>query len=95
MQIGWQRSIGSLFLVLILTPTLQAQRPVPTPSPIVDANNRFAFKLFKHLTTETPDHNILVAPTGLSLTFGLNRLSNSPAWISRRSTLASPLCGRK
>jgi len=69
---------------------LQAQYSVPTPSPIVDANSRFAFKLFKQLTTKLrPQHPC--CPTGLSLTFGLldngsdpetrkelNRLSNSP-----------------
>ena len=71
MQSGMTRQAGGLLLVLILTSVLQAQYSVPTPSPIVDANSRFAFKLFKQLTTETPDHNILVAPTGLSLTFGL------------------------
>jgi serine protease inhibitor len=63
---------GQLFLfVVLLTPALQAQTSVPAPAPIVDANSRFAFKLFKQLATKTPDHNILVAPTGLSLTFGL------------------------
>ena len=71
MQAGWQRHIGWLSLALILTTALQAQNSVSAPSPIVDANSRFAFKLFRQLTAETPDRNILVAPTGLSLTFGL------------------------
>jgi serine protease inhibitor len=71
MQTVWQGRAGWFLLVLLLTPALQAQRSVPAPSPIVDANSRFAFKLFKQLTTQTPDHNILVAPTGLSVTFGL------------------------
>ena len=70
-QTGWQRHVGWLLLALALAPTLQAQRSVPAPSSIVDANSRFGFKVFNRLTTQTPDRNILVAPTGLSLTFAL------------------------
>jgi len=71
LQTGRQRHVGWLLLALALAPTLQAQRSVPAPSSIVDANTRFAFKVFNRLTTQTPDRNILVAPTGLSLTFAL------------------------
>ena len=71
MQNGALRYIVWLFFVLVLAPTLEAQRSVPAPLPIVDANSRFAFKLFRKRTTATPDRNILVAPTGLSLAFGL------------------------
>jgi serpin B len=78
MQIGWKRHIGRLSLVLVLSTALLAQRSSPALSPIVDANSRFAFKLFKQLTTETPDHNILVAPTGLSLAFGLLNNGSDP-----------------
>src|ERR1700675_1218356 len=66
-HVGWLLFV----LVLVLSATLEAQFATPSPSPTVDANTRFAFKLFKHLNTKTPDRNILVAPTGLSLTFGL------------------------
>ena len=72
------RRFGWLSLVFFLTAALQAQRATPAPSPIVDANSRFAFKLFQQLTTKTPDHNILVAPTGLSLTFGLMDNGSDP-----------------
>lgn len=36
---------------------------------LVDANNRFALKLFDHATTSAPRENILVAPTALFLDF--------------------------
>ena len=70
MPIEW-RSVRCILLVLILTSMSQAQLNDPATSPIVDANSRFAFKLFKQLTNDNPQHNIVVAPTGLSLTFGL------------------------
>jgi serine protease inhibitor len=51
---------------------------ISSPSSIVDANSRFAFKVFKQLTAQTPDHNVLLAPTGLSLTFGLLENGSDP-----------------
>jgi serine protease inhibitor len=38
---------------------------------VSDANTRFSFKLFHQLVTQTSDRNILLAPTGPSLTFAL------------------------
>ena len=64
------------FFVTVLLLSLQShpQTSSPAEALIVNANGRFAFKLFNQLVTTTPDKNILLAPTGLSLTFGL--LSN-------------------
>lgn len=41
------------------------------PSMVVAANTRFAFKFFHLLVHKTSDQNVLIAPTGLSLTFAL------------------------
>ncbi|HLX85137.1 MAG TPA: serpin family protein [Terriglobales bacterium] len=71
MQTGSRRRACWLLIALATTGILRAQDKALAPSPIVDANTRFAFSLFQQLTTQTPDHNILVAPTGLSLTFSL------------------------
>lgn len=38
---------------------------------VVEANTRFALKVFRFLANKTSDRNVLVAPTGLSLTFAL------------------------
>jgi serine protease inhibitor len=38
---------------------------------LVEANTRFSFKLFHQLVSRTADKNVLVSPTGLSLTFAL------------------------
>lgn len=40
-------------------------------SAVVSANTRFAFKFFKSVVGKTSSENVLVAPTGLSLTFAL------------------------
>ena len=40
-------------------------------SRVVEANTRFSFKLFHHLAGLTPEKNLLVTPTGLSLIFAL------------------------
>jgi serine protease inhibitor len=71
MQTKWRWYFAHFYLSISLSLAAQAQRSGSPPSPIVDANNRFAFKLFAQLTGKAPDHNIVVAPTGLSLTFGL------------------------
>jgi len=73
-----RRYVGWLSIFFFLTAAPQAQQVTPAPSPIVDANSRFAFKLFKQRTTQTPDHNVLVAPTGLSLTFALLENGSDP-----------------
>jgi len=61
----------ALFVLILFTIVVQAQSPAPPLLPIVEANTRFAFKLFKQVVSKTPDKNVLIAPTGLSLTFGL------------------------
>jgi serine protease inhibitor len=40
-------------------------------SSFIASNTRFAFKLFRQVVSQGPDKNLLVAPTGLSLTFAL------------------------
>jgi serine protease inhibitor len=56
---------------LFAASTASAQSGQQSSSAIVNANTRFSFKLFHHLTEETPAKNLLVAPTGLSFTFAL------------------------
>lgn len=63
------------FLILIFSGFLcgqsSPQKPPQSLSQVVTANTRFAFKFFDSLTAPSPDRNILLAPTGLSLNFAL------------------------
>src|SRR5215467_6473148 len=73
------RQYLSLFVLFFVTySTSQAQSANNSSAPLIDANTRFAFKLFRELNTKNPDHNLLVAPTGLSLTFGLLENGSDP-----------------
>lgn len=76
----------AVFFVIVLLASLQLHTQTSSQAhvSVVDANNRFAFKLFNQLVTKTPDKNILVAPTGLSLTFGL--LDNGSDPETRKET---------
>lgn len=57
--------------VAFCTIVAAAQDSTQAFSPVVAANTRFAFKFFRSLVTKTNDHNVLLAPTGLSSTFAL------------------------
>ena len=64
-------SVRLTLSVVLLTVVATAQDSTQAFSPIVAANTRFAFKFFRSLVTKTNDHNVLLAPTGLSSTFAL------------------------
>jgi serpin B len=57
--------------MLLMASFAAAQTAERSTSAIVGANTRFSFRLFRHLTEESPTKNLLVAPTGLSFTFAL------------------------
>jgi serine protease inhibitor len=69
MRISLIASRGLLILAILL-PWPAWSQTQSTP-PVVPGNTRFAFKLFHSLVSKTPDVNALLAPTGLSLSFGL------------------------
>jgi serine protease inhibitor len=65
-------SFAVTFIVLSAIITIAAHtQNTDTSTSVVAANTRFAFKLFHALTTKSSDRNMLVAPTGMSLTFAL------------------------
>jgi serine protease inhibitor len=59
-----------LTFALLLSQCVSAQNDAARTN-LVAANTRFAFKLFRQVVSQAPDKNLLVAPTGLSLTFAL------------------------
>jgi serpin B len=62
----WGFAVGLLFSCMA-----QGQQSVPATPNIVASNTKFAFKMLRLLSNQTPEHNVLVAPTGLSRTFAL------------------------
>lgn len=62
------------FLVLLVTSAGMLRciaQETQHDSPLVDANSRFAFKLFRQVVAKTPDANVLISPMSLSLDFAL------------------------
>src|SRR5579864_5240918 len=69
---GWRLSAVLFTLVLAVSTSLAVAQDSTQAFPsVVAANTRFAFKFFRSLVEKTNDRNVLLAPTGLSLTFAL------------------------
>lgn len=58
-----------LISVAMMAPCIAQEKP--HDSPLVDANTRFAFKLFRQTVIKTPEANVLMSPTALSIDFAL------------------------
>jgi serine protease inhibitor len=67
----WLRRTVRLSVLVVTTSAVCAQTANQFQAHVVHANTRFSFKLFHQLVTWFSDKNILLAPTGLSLTFAL------------------------
>jgi len=67
------RTIRPLILVMagVIVSVNGAAQMLDSQSRLVEANTRFSFKLFHQLVSRTPNKNLLLTPTGLSLTFAL------------------------
>lgn len=74
--IVWRIVPGVAAIIVSFTGAAQTSE---SQSSLVEANPRFSFKLFHQLVSQTPDKNILVSPTGLSLTFALLDNGADPA----------------
>src|SRR5947207_5868541 len=71
MNVQSLRKSAALSILMSIVSLAWAQAADQAKTRIVDANTRFSFKLFHQLVTQTADKNILLAPTGISLTFAL------------------------
>lgn len=61
--------LAGLFAMLLAVSSSSAGQE--SYSAVVGANTRFALKFFRQATADTPNNNVLIAPTALSLDFAL------------------------
>lgn len=69
-------------LFLLVSATAVSQNSVPNQQPYVDlvnANTRFAFKVFHQSVVKSPETNVLVSPAALSFDFALLQNGADPA----------------
>lgn len=67
----------ALLVTLAMMPQSIAQEQQHSAA-LVDANTRFAFKLFRQTVAKTPDSNVLTSPAALSLDFALLQNAAEP-----------------
>lgn len=73
------RKMLPLLLVTTVTAFAQSAPDKQSYAELVNANTRFAFKLFHQSVLKDPDANVLMSPTALSLDFALLQNGADPA----------------